>query len=525
MKAGLTHRPLNVLLITEKEQEFILIRDLLSQVANASYEVHWIPPLAASSDVKNEPYEVCLFDYHSARDLAPELLHHSGLPLLLLLEQRDICPDLLNRIEYYLLKEQMSAPLLKRCIDHAIERKYLKQRLVADYHKRKAQNQKQSAELQIENKRLRREVEQLKCEIEQCKREASALHRRTEERFRVALKNSSLLLYHTDRELRYTWAFDPSNENVDRQFVGKRDDQILPAEDVEDLVAFKQAVLATGAAAGCVIRIPQDGKDRYYAVTAEPLRNGDGHLLGLTGAALDITERKQLEEGLRTSVEKIKFFAYSVSHDLKGPAVGIHGLACLLSAQYSELLDERGRKYCDQILQASEQTVTLLGDLNAYILTKESPLRIQNIKLKEFIREIKEEFAAQLTERRIVWAEPNAVAEFRADRLSLLRAFRNLVDNALKYGGAELSRIAFDYEESTKFHIFSVADNGMGIQAQDFDKVFRAFQRNSTSKGIPGTGLGLAIVQETAKRHFGKSWLEQRIDRGTKIFVTIAKGL
>lgn len=148
-------------------------------------------------------------------------------------------------------------------------------------------------------------------------------------------------------------------------------------------------------------------------------------------------------------------FAYSIAHDLKGPAIGIHGVTNLLQKHYGHALDERGRKYCDTILNAAKQISTFVKQINEYISTKELPLSFERISLKEMFSAVEEEFSKQLRDRQIKWREPEHVPELKADKLSVLRAIRNLVDNALKYGGEKLRHIEIGYEESDDSHIIS----------------------------------------------------------------------
>ncbi|MDI6853715.1 MAG: MEDS domain-containing protein [Deltaproteobacteria bacterium] len=237
----------------------------------------------------------------------------------------------------------------------------------------------------------------------------------------------------------------------------------------------------------------------------------------------EIKERRLIEEALEKGAEKIKIFAYSVIHDLKNPAIGIYGVSNLLKKHYGDLLDDRGRKYCDQIMRASEQIATLLKKINAYIVTKEAPLNIKSIDLKEIIQLIKDEFAEQLELRQIKWTEPKNIGEIQADGLYILRALRNLVDNALKYGGEKLSEITLGYEANDRYHILSVQDNGVGLKLADPEKIFTAFQRHETSEGVEGSGLGLAIVKEIAERHKGRVWVDSKPDRGTTFFLSIAR--
>jgi light-regulated signal transduction histidine kinase (bacteriophytochrome) len=237
----------------------------------------------------------------------------------------------------------------------------------------------------------------------------------------------------------------------------------------------------------------------------------------------EIVERERIEEALRESSEKIKAFAYVICHDLKSPAVGVHGLTTLLRNQYGEVLDEQGRRYCEQIVKAAEQIGALIKQINIYIATKESPLTVETIDFKELFQTLKEEFSAQLSSRRVHWSEPERAVQVLADRLSLTRVFRNLVDNALKYGGAKLTEITMGYEDSGRFHTLSVRDDGVGIESDDSDRIFGLFQRHSSARGVEGTGLGLAIVKEAAERHHGRVWVESTPEQGTTFFVTIAK--
>lgn len=108
----------------------------------------------------------------------------------------------------------------------------------------------------------------------------------------------------------------------------------------------------------------------------------------------------------------------------------------------------------------------------------------------------------------------------------MLRIFRNLVDNALKYGGEQLGEIRIGYTDSDERHLFSVSDDGVGVSLEDSEKIFGLFQRDGrTATGIEGSGLGLAIVKEIVERHRGTVWAEPGIERGTTFYFSIAKSL
>jgi PAS domain S-box-containing protein len=239
----------------------------------------------------------------------------------------------------------------------------------------------------------------------------------------------------------------------------------------------------------------------------------------------EIAERKLAEEALRKSSEKLKLFAYSVAHDLKSPSIGIYGLTKLLWKKYHSSLDEKASKYCSQILRASENVVALVEKINIYAATTVTSLAIEKVNPKEIFQILRDEFSTQLSIREIEWSEPAVIPEIDADRIAILRIFRNFVDNALKYGGKDLSKVIFRYAETEGTHVFSVSDDGVGIKRKDWDKIFGLFQRIETSRGVPGTGLGLAIVKEIAEQHRGSVWVESGTQDGSTFYVSIAKDL
>jgi signal transduction histidine kinase len=246
----------------------------------------------------------------------------------------------------------------------------------------------------------------------------------------------------------------------------------------------------------------------------------------VTDLRKEATQGKRAQEALRESSEEVKLFAYSVSHDLKSPAIGLYGLTKRLYKDYAESLDEKGQKYCEQILKTAEQIAALVEQINIFISTREAPLTIERLELKEVFHLIKEEFSTQLNIREITWLEPDDIPEIRADRLSIIRVLRNLVDNALKYGGEALSEIKIGYKESGESHILSVKDNGIGLMEQNTHQdIFAPFIRTKTSKGIQGSGLGLNILKEIAKKHGGQVWLEPGQERGITFYVSIPKNL
>ena len=113
----------------------------------------------------------------------------------------------------------------------------------------------------------------------------------------------------------------------------------------------------------------------------------------------------------------------------------------------------------------------------------------------------------------------------RVDRLALIRALRNLVDNALKHGGKGLREIMVDYGSDPDFHILSVSDDGVGVDPDLSERLFERYFRKPSSPTKPGTGLGLAIVKSVAERHGGRAWVESRAEGGAVFYFSISKAI
>lgn len=253
--------------------------------------------------------------------------------------------------------------------------------------------------------------------------------------------------------------------------------------------------------------------------------NEEGVPLRFVGTHTDITSRKEMESSLLKRTEETKLFAYSVAHDLKNPALSIHGLVERFSKNVAQLSEDERRLYCDRIIDSSEQIVDLVDKINTYIYSKENIRSFEYIDLKEVVSASREEFAAQLQFRSIQWHEFQDNPKIRMDRSAIVRVFRNLIENTLKYGGENLSEIWIGYKSTPSYHIISVKDNGVGMRAEDKEIVFKPFERSKSSNGKHGSGLGLAIVREIAANHKGEVWVEPSKKNGITFYFAISKHL
>lgn len=303
-------------------------------------------------------------------------------------------------------------------------------------------------------------------------------------------------------------------------FLQKRLNEVLPPDLAALTIEYLEKAMNTDRIQVYEYSMVIDGEKKYYE--SRMVKSTEEGVLAIVR---DITERKHSIEAVRKSSEKIKMFAYSVSHDLKNPAISIHGLAKRLNQYYSVELGEKGGMYCELILKASEEIALLVETINAYITAKEAPLKIETVNLQAVVDMLADEFRNRLKVRGVTMAARDPLPEIRADKLSVMRVLRNLVDNALKYGGERLTTIQPGYRDDGDHHVISIMDDGIGIKIEDSEKVFYPFKRKSGARGLEGAGLGLAIVKELAEKHMGAAWAEPGEDGGTVISFSISKSL
>jgi signal transduction histidine kinase len=327
---------------------------------------------------------------------------------------------------------------------------------------------------------------------------------------------------------------------LDQGFSGKAvRTKCFLAQYVSEMGDKERAAFLANKGLRIIICLPLINRDKVGGVmnlgknSFMKLDQGKIDLLTIVGnqIAVAINSTKLYEDldkrmaALNEKNEMIKLFTYSISHDLKSPAVGIYGLAKRFQENYGPKLDSKGKDYCTYIMNAAEEMVSLIEKINTYIYSKESPFCFEKIDMGQITKAIKNEFKEKLKERQIRLIEPAYYPEIVADKLAMGRIFRNFIDNALKYGGDGLRELKIGHREDNKFHCLSFSDDGIGLKKEEQEKIFEQFQRKSTSRGHEGIGLGLAIVKEIVERHGGRVWIENGCSNGATFCVSISKDL
>jgi len=232
-------------------------------------------------------------------------------------------------------------------------------------------------------------------------------------------------------------------------------------------------------------------------------------------------ERKSQE--LARSNDDLKDFAYAASHDLQEPLRIIRGYVELLAKRYKGKLDADADDFIKYAVEGVGRMQRLIKDLLEY-----SRLGIRGELLKT--SECTELVARALANLQAAIEESGAEVTYdplpaiAADPSQLSRVFQNLIGNAIKFRGEEPPRIHISAERKGDEWVFSVRDNGIGIDPDQSERIFMIFQRLHTREEYDGTGIGLAICKKIVERHSGRIWVESKAGKGSTFYFTIPIG-
>jgi len=275
------------------------------------------------------------------------------------------------------------------------------------------------------------------------------------------------------------------------------------------------------------VRRRKDGSEIHVSLTASPVRDAQGALIGASKIARDITQRKRAEWDLahakdlaESASRELEAFSYSVAHDLRAPLRGMNGFAQVLLDTYQDKLDAEGRDWLNEIVLNAKRMGELIDALLSLARVTRNELKREPVDLSELVREALARLASAEPERTVELSiQPNLSAnvDLRLTRV----AFDNLTANAWKFTGKTVgARIEFAAAEQQGELIFSLKDNGAGFDMAFAKKLFAPFQRLHSAHEFPGTGIGLATAQRIVHRHGGRIWAEGIVDGGATFHFT-----
>ncbi len=326
---------------------------------------------------------------------------------------------------------------------------------------------------------------------------------------------SGHIFWYNSRWYEYTGATPEQMEGWGWQSV--HDPEVLPA-----VMERWTASLATGESFEMVFPLRRaDGLFRPFLTRVVPIRDESGRIVRWFGTNTDITGQKQVETELRNANADLEQFAYSASHDLQEPLRTVKVFSQLLAVRAKEKLDSQSMEYLDNVISGATRMEALVRDLLVYAQTTrfEAPGEPAdaNLSVQAALANLQ---GAVAEAHATVHVEP--LPSLPVHPTQLERLFQNLISNAIKYcRPAVRPEVRIAAKRLNAEWLFSVRDNGIGIEAQYTDRIFGLFKRLHTSDRYSGTGIGLALCRRIVERNNGRIWVESKPGEGSIFYFTL----
>ena len=229
-----------------------------------------------------------------------------------------------------------------------------------------------------------------------------------------------------------------------------------------------------------------------------------------------------LNKKLEDINEELEHFAYSVSHDLKEPLRMVKSFMNRLSQKYGDSLDDKAKQYIFYAVDGAERMDQLISDLMEFSRIGRLNNQFDITDLNELLEEVEKLNRSRLEEAggSVSWPE---MPQIHCQQVPIHQLFNNLISNSIKYRKEDVPpKIEISYEENPSEWLFSVADNGKGIDSEHHSAIFGLF-RKVNEESLAGTGMGLAFCKKIVEQHGGRIWVESEKGKGSTFKFTIKK--
>ncbi|WP_339103609.1 ATP-binding protein [Haloterrigena salinisoli] len=296
---------------------------------------------------------------------------------------------------------------------------------------------------------------------------------------------------------------------------GQTPSQAFGTEFAETVEPSLQAALA-----GDRERTEVEYASRHWLVRTIPVTDDRGEVFAGLLMCQDITELITYQRRLEESNERLEQFAYAVSHDLQEPLRMVSSYLELIEDRYGDELDADGEEFIDYAVDGADRMREMIEGLLEYSRVETQGDSLAPVDLNAVLADVCEDLQVKLDE----WETDLTVDDLprvEGDASQLRQVFQNLLENAIEYSGDEPPRIRVSAERAGEVWVISVADEGIGIDSDDVDRIFRIFERLHTSEERSGTGIGLALCQRIVDRHGGEIWVDSEPGDGTTFSFTL----
>lgn len=265
----------------------------------------------------------------------------------------------------------------------------------------------------------------------------------------------------------------------------------------------------------------RNGRFYWVDTTIVPFLNNEGKPYQYVAIRHDITEKKAIEEKLKTANTELEAFAYMVAHDLRAPLRTIKGFVEILTKLHGDKIDSDAIKLLEMISQNSWRMGQLIDDLLKFSQMGENPIEADTCDMREtvtgIISSMKEEGITIRAEFKI-----SEASHSRCDPHLMRQVWINLISNAIKYSSrAEQPVIEIGGYALPGKNVYFIKDNGIGFDMKHAQKLFQVFQRLHVETEYKGTGVGLALADRIIKKHGGSIWAEGEVGKGAAFYFSL----
>jgi PAS domain S-box-containing protein len=381
----------------------------------------------------------------------------------------------------------------------------------------------------------RKEAEERLIKKQNQLRKAKLALQRSRKKLTLALENGKIGLWEWnvsrnitkwDRRMEEMFGLEPGT------FDGKLStfENLVHEDDLPQIRISMEKALSEGSSMQLVYRTKErDGRSNYIMSTAIIRKDKFNRPETVIGVCFDVTKIQEgaekhivkLNEELLRSNTDLRQFAYIASHDLQEPLRMVSSFVQMLQKRYEDKLDDDGKEYINYAVEGAKRMYELLNGLLAYSRVQTREQEFSRTDMTEVVKKVKDNLSLVISESNaeIQCGELPVVV---ADENQVVQVMQNLIENGIKFSkGRPKIRITGEYNNSE--HLIRVSDEGIGIEPQYHERIFRIFQRLHSTADYRGTGIGLAICKRIIERHGGRIWVESTPGQGSAFCFTLPR--
>ena len=345
----------------------------------------------------------------------------------------------------------------------------------------------------------------------------------------IAEKNINAVVI-SDRDGKIEWvnaSFEIMSGFTNEELMGKKPGPLLQGADTNpETIAYLKEQISKGLPFNCeIINYTKKGEKYWVRIQGQALYNSKGELIKFFAISENISNQKLLESqreqliiDLAKTNKELDDYAQIVSHDLKSPLQSIHSLIFWIKEDNENEFNPQTLEYLSMIEHKVEKMDHLIDGILTYSKIDKDEVLVENVNTHQIIQGI---IDIIYIPENVTITIKNKLPVLKADRYRIQQLFQNIIGNAVNYIERDSGFVEVSSQEFDNYYVFSIKDNGVGIDKKNHLKIFNTFQSFTSSQN--STGIGLSIVKKIIEAYKGEIWLESELGVGTTFFVKLNK--